>query len=171
MSVARHCLVLHDWQCLPLCAFMIRQGMWHINQSHLRSAQTSLTLQWTFMNVSCRQTCIDCFDTCTPDRPVLAPSLFFGKEATTWEQAYTGTVYDAFTKSYRSLSHTAACKHTQPSARALGLNLSDVHPRVGSISRVKLRLASVQVCNLVSQKAKAFTSIAAACMSATFRRS
>mmetsp|Transcript_28339 Transcript_28339/g.70174 ORF Transcript_28339/g.70174 Transcript_28339/m.70174 type:complete len:206 (+) Transcript_28339:45-662(+) len=49
----------------------------------------------------CRQTCIDCFDTCTPDRPILAPSLFYGSEAKTWEQAYTQTAYDAFTKAYR----------------------------------------------------------------------
>jgi len=49
----------------------------------------------------CRQTCKDCFDTCQPDRPILAPSMFWGSEAATWEQAYTRVEYDAYSKAYR----------------------------------------------------------------------
>lgn len=51
-----------------------------------------------------RQTCIDCFDTCTPDRPIIAPSIFHGQQAQTYEEAYKGTTYDAFTKAYRCVS-------------------------------------------------------------------
>mmetsp|Transcript_25614 Transcript_25614/g.52143 ORF Transcript_25614/g.52143 Transcript_25614/m.52143 type:complete len:211 (-) Transcript_25614:648-1280(-) len=49
----------------------------------------------------CRQTCIDCLSTCSPDRPILPPSLFYGGDSQTWEDQYLEVEYDAFLKSYR----------------------------------------------------------------------
>jgi hypothetical protein len=75
----------------------------------------------------CRQTCVDCFRTCTPgtlsyiestvcagdpfgltvmcanaDRPILPPGIYYQPDGTerTWEKQYTRTQYDAWSKAY-----------------------------------------------------------------------
>eukprot|EP00293_Proteomonas_sulcata_P017114 CAMPEP_0184309226 /NCGR_PEP_ID=MMETSP1049-20130417/17454_1 /TAXON_ID=77928 /ORGANISM="Proteomonas sulcata, Strain CCMP704" /LENGTH=193 /DNA_ID=CAMNT_0026622077 /DNA_START=100 /DNA_END=678 /DNA_ORIENTATION=+ len=49
----------------------------------------------------CRQTCVDCLETCDPDRPVLPPSIYFEGDSPIWADHYKKTEYDAWTKAYR----------------------------------------------------------------------
>mmetsp|Transcript_23423 Transcript_23423/g.76154 ORF Transcript_23423/g.76154 Transcript_23423/m.76154 type:complete len:218 (-) Transcript_23423:153-806(-) len=48
----------------------------------------------------CRQTCKDCFRTCSPDRSILPPSMYASKSASTWTAAYSGIEYDLWSKAY-----------------------------------------------------------------------
>ena len=48
-----------------------------------------------------RQTCIDCMLTCSPDRPILPPGLFYGGDSPIWADNLQGQQYDAILPTYK----------------------------------------------------------------------
>ena len=92
-----------EWEANMGCSKSVLAGeSWCKNYACAMNFQRCTTFKDAPLAV-CRQSCVDCFRTCEPDRPFLPPGMYAGpdNEDRTYGAQYKETQYDTWSKAYR----------------------------------------------------------------------